>query len=146
MSWRAPGLLGLILLTAGGPVQACLPQAAERYGVPLPLLQAIASVESGHNPRAVHHNSDGTHDIGLMQINSRWLPVLARHGVTERDLWDPCVNAAVAAGILARHFARWGWTVQALGAYHSPQPARQLAYARRVLAHWPQQQVVFHKR
>lgn len=115
------------------PALACFELAAARYQVPVSLLQAIAQVESSHNPRALNHNANGTRDIGLMQINSRWLPQLRRYGVTEKELWDPCVNTLVAAWLLSENFRRWGSTYRALGAYHSPHAERQLWYAQRVL-------------
>jgi soluble lytic murein transglycosylase-like protein len=127
--WLALGLLML----SDASAQACTNWASSRYEVPAELLQAIAQVESSTNPRAFNRNVDGTHDIGLMQINSRWLRTLHQHGLTENDLWDPCVNTLVAAWILSENFRLWGPTYRALGAYHSPSPARQIWYARRVL-------------
>lgn len=127
----------LLMLWAGlmlaCSAQACFDWAAQRYQVPSELLQAIARIESSGNPRALNRNADGSRDIGLMQINSRWLGMLQVHGLHENDLWDPCVNTLVAAWLLSENFRRWGPTYRALGAYHSPHPARQIAYARRVL-------------
>ncbi len=121
------------LLLGYAPVFACFELAASRYRVPVQLLQAIAQVESAHNPRALNFNANGTRDIGLMQINSSWLPQLRRWSVSEQALWDPCVNTLVAAWLLSENFKRWGHTYRALGAYHSPDAARQLRYAKRVL-------------
>ena len=112
---------------------ACIEQASQKFQVPAALLFAIAEQESGHNPRALNINANGSRDIGLMQINSSWLPTLRRHGLSEQDLWDPCVNTMVAAWLLADNFRRWGYTYRALGAYHSPDNQRQYAYALRVL-------------
>jgi soluble lytic murein transglycosylase-like protein len=133
MKYRAAWLaIGLLVLSAAS-AHACINWASRRYGVPAELLQAIAQVESSANPRAFNRNVDGTHDIGLMQINSRWLGKLHQNGLTENDLWDPCVNTLVAAWLLSENFRIWGPTYRALGAYHSPSPARQIWYARRVL-------------
>jgi len=123
------GCLGLGWL----PAWACFELAASRYEVPVQLLRAIAQVESGFNPRALNLNANGTHDIGLMQINSSWLPQLRQMSVSEQALWDPCVNTLVAAWLLSENFKRWGLTYKALGAYHSPDAERQLRYAKRVL-------------
>lgn len=66
----------------------CLVAAARHHGVDPALLHAIAVVESGLNPRAVNRaNANGTRDIGLMQINSAWLPTLKRWGITEEGLY-----------------------------------------------------------
>ena len=111
----------------------CFNLAAERYNVSSVLLQAIAQQESGGRAHAVGFNPNGTRDIGLMQINSSWLPTLARHGIAERDLYDPCVNTLVGAWILSNNFARLGYTTQALGAYNAASPHKRERYAQQVL-------------
>lgn len=121
---------------------SCFEHAAQRYGVPVVLLQAIAQQESGGRATAINVNRNGSRDIGLMQINSGWMHTLARHGIDERDLYDPCVNTLVGAWILANNFARHGYTTQGLGAYNAVSPDKRERYARQVLqrvermTHW----------
>ena len=111
----------------------CFDLAAQRYGVPTVLLQAIAQQESGGRAMAINVNRNGSRDIGLMQINSGWLNTLSRHGIAEQDLFDPCVSALVGAWILANNFARHGYTTQGLGAYNAASPDKRERYARQVL-------------
>jgi soluble lytic murein transglycosylase-like protein len=122
--------LGLFCCYAQGH---CYQAAAQRYNVPQNLLVAIAKHESGGRTTAINQNRNGTRDIGLMQINSAWLPMLARHGLTEQDLFDPCVNVLVAAWILSHNFARLGYNTQGLGAYNAVTPWKRELYARQIL-------------
>ena len=123
----------------------CWLLAADKFNVPSELLEAIAHVESGHNPGALNLNTDGSVDIGIMQINSRWLPALNGVGITPDDLYVPCINIHVGAWILAQEVKRYGYTWEAIGAYHAgPYTSRTRIrklesyriYARKVLAYW----------
>ncbi len=111
----------------------CFEQAAQRYSVPANLLKAIALQESSGRPHAVNRNVNGSYDLGLMQINSGWLPTLKRHGISEQHLFDPCVSTLVGAWILSGNFSRLGYNTQGLGAYNAVSPHKREIYARQVL-------------
>ncbi|WP_310633475.1 transglycosylase SLT domain-containing protein [Paraburkholderia sp.] len=115
-------------------VADCIDDAAAFQHVNVSLMRAIAQVESGTQTRVINTNSNGTVDIGLMQINSSWLPRLAQEGITEQSLFDPCTNAYVGAWILAENIRQFGPTWNAIGAYNSPSADKRLAYARKVYA------------
>ena len=83
-------------------------------------------------------NVDGSRDLGPFQINSQWVPVIARRlrrptYLIERWLRDDaCFNVGTAAwlfldGLRSTH-AYW----RAIGAYHSPTNWRQKSYAAAV--------------
>ncbi|MBN3804284.1 transglycosylase SLT domain-containing protein [Paraburkholderia sp. Ac-20336] len=112
----------------------CIDDAASFQHVNVGLMRAIAQVESGTQTHVINRNSDGTFDIGLMQINSSWLPRLAREGISEQSLFDPCTNAYVGAWILAENIRQYGPTWSAIGAYNASSPEKRLAYARKVYA------------
>lgn len=117
------------------PFDSCFEKAGAYYGINPLLLRAIARQESSMNPRAHNRNTNGTVDIGLMQINTWHMPRLAKAGVNEQRLWDPCVNIAVGAWVLADAVSRHGMTWKAVGIYHSPTEWRQRDYAAKVQRH-----------
>jgi soluble lytic murein transglycosylase-like protein len=125
-------LSALAGLLAAAPSWSCWDEAAVRYGLSSQLLYAIARTESGLNPAAVGRNRDGSRDIGLMQINSWWLPTLASHGIAEHHLFDACTSIHVGAWILAGNVSRLGYTWEAVGAYNARSAPLRRAYAHKV--------------
>ena len=99
----------------------CFEKAGSLYRVSPSLLKAIASVESNFNSRAVNRaNRDGSVDVGLMQINSRWFKQLKQYGISPESLRDDaCTNIHVGAWILATNFHAKGISWDAVGAYNA---------------------------
>lgn len=112
----------------------CFQQAGARYGVSPVLLSAISQVESNGNPLARNVNRDGSEDLGHMQINSRWLSVLASFGIDRKALLDPCLNTHVGAWILAQSIRAHGYGWEAIGAYNARNHGKRVVYAHRVAA------------
>lgn len=129
-SWS---FLPLLLLVAAANA-ACFEEAGAHYGLPSSLLRAISRVESSGQPGAINRNADGSHDIGHMQINSRWLPALRQYGIDARSLFAPCTNTYVGAWILAQNVRRLGYDWMAIGAYNASSERKRMAYARKVAA------------
>ena len=127
LAWWMP-LASASAATATPLVETCLSAAASKHQVAYELLRSIAEHESGFNHLALGGNRDSS-DYGLMQINSSWLPTLARFGITRQKLFDPCINADVGAWILANNFRTMGLTWNAVGAYNARTPAKRLTYA-----------------
>jgi hypothetical protein len=86
-------------------------------------------------------NRDGSHDLGPLQINSWWVPRIARLiGRTQGQVahWlqhDACFNVATARWIYLTGLAASRDYWRAVGLYHSPTPARQIIYMRSVATH-----------
>jgi len=131
-------LAGLSCSAVAKEEWACWKEVEARYGISSQLLYAIAKVESGLNPAARGDNkanggvSTG-YGIGLMQIDSSWLPRLKRDfGITEAHLDDPCINLNVGAWILAGNIARMGYGWEAVGAYNAKTGWKRVRYANKV--------------
>lgn len=86
-------------------------------------------------------NSNGTHDLGPLQINSSWVPRIARLvGRPEAQVrywlrYDACFNADAARWIFLSALQASGDYWKAVGIYHSPTGWRQRAYAAKVAGH-----------
>ncbi len=117
----------------------CLMMAAQTYSVPPAVLVGIMEVEGGKAGQAVG-NTNGTYDLGPMQINTIWLPELARHWDVNvnhakelvRD--DVCVNVHVAAWILRQRINESGNLTLGIAHYHSRTPRHGHPYAKRVIS------------
>ena len=80
--------------------EACFQGASAYTHIDVRILEAIAKVESDYNPYDTHVNKDGSVDMGIMQINSTWLPELRQYGISRRDLYNPCLNIYVGAWVV----------------------------------------------
>jgi hypothetical protein len=85
-------------------------------------------------------NSDGSHDLGPLQINSWWIERISERTGKSADrirswlTYDPCFNIAVARWIFLSALAATGNYWKAVGVYHSPTGHRQRRYAALVAA------------
>ncbi len=121
------------------PFLACMVATAAFYHLPPRVLPAIQAVEGGY-VGSVSGNHDGSADLGVMQVNTLWLPALARaahlapEAVRGRLVWDSCFNIAASGAIMRTYLieAR-GDLLEAVGFYHSHTPALKQGYQRLVL-------------
>ena len=118
----------------------CMLLAAAVYHLPPRALPVIAALEGGAIGMT-RPDPNGTADFGIMQVNSVWLPALARRArlsvaaTRTRLINDACFNIAAAALILRADIDRdQGDFMRGLGDYHSATPALHAAYQRRALA------------
>ena len=118
----------------------CLMMAANTYNVPPQVMVGILHVEGGHIGQEVGPNVNGTYDLGPMQVNTRWLPELARYWkidtATARQ-WvrdDGCVNLHVSAWILKQKLDQAnGNLFNGIARYHSATPYFGHTYAYKVI-------------
>ena len=130
-------LVSIGLLLVSMPLKShafCFVQAGQLYGLDPHLLQAIATVETNlQNGVIGPKNANGTFDIGLMQINSAWLPSLEKRGITLESLKnDACLNVHVGAWILNDAIKTHGKTWRAIGAYNATNDRLRSIYVNKV--------------
>ena len=119
-------------------VAACLMLAAQTYSVPPAVMVGILQVEGGAIGQQVR-NTNGSYDLGPMQINTIWVPELAEFWGVEQATaakWirdDACTNMGVAAWILRRHIDNTGSLSTAIAHYHSKTPSRGYSYKAKVI-------------
>jgi soluble lytic murein transglycosylase-like protein len=121
------------------PVLACMALVASFYDLPPRVLPSIQAVEGGR-PGVVHSNADGSQDLGVMQVNTLWVPAVShatRMPLTRARallLRNACFNVNVAGWIL-RHYIdeEGGDLMRAIGDYHSHTRLLNASYQDQVL-------------
>jgi len=121
------------------PYLACMVAAASFYHLPPRVLPSIQVVEGG-SPGTISRNPDGSSDLGVMQVNTRWVPRFAeitgmtQDAVQARLISDPCFNIAAAAAIMRVYLNETqGDLLRAVGYYHSHTPGLAELYQAKVL-------------
>jgi hypothetical protein len=120
-------------------IRGCIDAAAAVHRLPPAVLVLLLNIEGGLLG-AVSRNTNGTVDIGPMQVNQIWIPAIAAHWRatperTYRALRDNfCANVEAGSWILRRgldeaHSDFW----EGVGYYHSHTPEYKRAYLQSVL-------------
>lgn len=150
-----PFLLLILLSAPAWAYDKIFAVYCKTYGVPLELAVAVAKQESGLNPLCVNvagkdftpktreqaaeiirkaRDENKSYDVGIMQINSQWVK---QWEIDPLTLLDPDTNIRLGVRLLKDEISRYGISWQAVGRYHSPNPARARNYAwnvsRRIL-------------
>lgn len=117
----------------------CLMIAAQNYAIPPQVLIGILHVEGGKVGQQVR-NTNGTYDLGPMQINTLWTKELAKEWNVSRAEAkrlirdDACTNVNVAAWIFRRNWNEAGSLKKAIQWYNSRTPHIGRAYGKKVIA------------
>ncbi|MFC3110165.1 lytic transglycosylase domain-containing protein [Undibacterium arcticum] len=117
-------------------VQDCFDAAASYHQVSPDILRSIAIQENWRCDGTVRRNSNGSIDVGCMQINSIHFSELSRFGIAPSDLLDQCKNIYIGAWHYKKMMRRYGNTWMAVGAYHSETIAERDSYALKVYKIW----------
>jgi hypothetical protein len=121
------------------PFLACMAFVSQLYDLPPRVLPSIQAVEGG-GIGVVHRNTDGSEDMGVMQINTTWLPTLARYSqqsipeVRHQLLTSPCYNISAAGMVLHGYLQETGGDLmRAIGNYNSHTPIHNHVYQMKVM-------------
>ena len=114
----------------------CINEAALEYQVPAKLIIAVLNVEQGKVGLAVK-NTNGTYDLGPMQINSSWEKRLSQHNISLKQVLDDgCINVKVGAWILSKNIADNSDLFRGIGDYHSRTWALNAQYSKQILINY----------
>lgn len=112
----------------------CVLTAAKHFSIHPDVIQAILKVEGG-KVGTVSRNTNGSYDLGPMQINSIHLKNIKKHfpNVTWRELaYKPCVNIGVGTWILYNRLQETPNFWKGVGNYHSKTDKHRRTYLRKV--------------
>ncbi len=110
----------------------CIIETANRFNLPKSLLIAILKIENGEIGK-IKKNTNGSFDIGPMQINSIWLSHFSEYVTLDKMKNDGCVNLQVGAWILRHNINKTdGNTWEGVGNYHSNTPHLHQNYVYKV--------------
>jgi hypothetical protein len=113
----------------------CSVAMAIRYGVPANLVLAVAEIENG-KPGQWVENTNGTFDVGPMQINTAYLAELRKFGISSADVAGKgCYPYELATWRLKGHLVRDEGDIWTRAAnYHSRTPEHNRPYRRKLMA------------
>lgn len=116
-------------------VYQCSREAADLYEVSPYLVQTVMKIEGGW-AGAYIHNTNGTYDMGPMQINSIWVDEIKRIEGLDVDANklrdDACYNIYIGTWILAKRIVEADGDVwKGLGNYHSKTPSKHNKYLKK---------------
>lgn len=129
-------LLNALMISISASANDCFNLASQYHGVNSGILRAISIKENRRCDSTISKNTNGSIDVGCMQINSIHFPTLAKFGIEKNDLLDSCKNIFVGAWHYKRMILKHGNTWTAVGAYHSETPKFRDPYAADVYRIW----------
>jgi len=115
-------------------LQKCVNYASIRYGVNPIVIKAIIDVEGG-KIGTLSRNSNGSYDMGVMQINTIHLKAIKNKypGVGPRELtYKPCINIAIGTWLLKQRIDEAPSYWVGVASYHSKTPKYRNIYLRKL--------------
>lgn len=115
-------------------VEQCIQFNSSHFGVPELAIRAILDVEGG-KMCTVSKNTNGSYDLGLMQINTINLSYIQEEypRVTASDIaCKPCLNITIGTWILSKRISETQDIWKGIGHYHSRTPKFRDRYLKKI--------------
>lgn len=118
------------------PTAQCVTGYSRQFAIPVAVTLAIMKTEGGH-PGSYNRNTNGTYDMGVMQLNTVHVEDYARkygmseYGFKTRAVHDGCFSVYVGLDLLRRHLDESGNLATAVAHYHSKTPELGAKYLKR---------------
>jgi soluble lytic murein transglycosylase-like protein len=94
-------------------------KTGEYFNLNPKILYSIGFTESHLDKYAINKNTNGTFDIGIMQINTVHLPTLKKKfGIELEDLFEEKTNIFVGAWVLKGCFDKHGQNINTINCYN----------------------------
>lgn len=132
-------ILNIVFLPFGFAT-TCWDKAGQTYGLDPWLLLSIALTESSFKEGIKSKNTNGTYDLGLMQINTIHTKYFSeKFGLTQADLqYNSCAGVMAAGHLLKQSIQRYGYNIDGIGGYHSRTPHLRKKYGNKVIKNYNQ--------
>lgn len=118
------------------PSAECVVSASRHHNIPLAVTLALMKTEGGR-PGSFVRNTNGSFDMGVMQVNTLWVTEYAQRlkvapaQLVGRAVRDGCFSVYLGLDILRRQIEREGSLVAGVAAYHSRTPSVAARYLQR---------------
>jgi len=123
--------------TPAAVLEQCIGLASHGWGVHPFIIASVMKVENG-KVGTISPNSDGSYDLGIMQLNTINLEVISKKfpGIGwEQLVYSPCVNIGVGTWFLSERIKSANGDIwKGVGNYHSKTPKYHNRYLKKVQA------------
>lgn len=115
----------------------CWDYVGKKFNLDPWLLLSIALTESSFQNGIKSKNSNGSYDLGLMQINTIHKNFFEKRGLSQYELqYDSCKNVIAAGVLLRQSINKYGYNIDGIGGYHSNTPKLRRAYGNKVIKNY----------
>lgn len=115
-------------------INTCVNAASRHFSIHPAVIKSIIAVEGG-KIGTMSRNSNGTYDMGIMQINTIHLPDIKRKfpSIGWREVaYKPCVNIGIGSWILSQRMKETSNYWKGVGNYHSKTPKFRKIYLKKI--------------